>query len=568
MVSPGAAEKITTARPFVIRDPVHGYLAVAAHERLVIDHPITQRLRRIAQTGMADLVFPEARTSRFFHSLGAMNLASRFLVACIENADVEVRDSFFKEIEAAHNLSICTLEELDQLLERDGAIAPLSSARATFRNVDTKTQAKYRRLLVLVESGLRFAALFHDLGHLPFSHDGEYALQDFVKKKKNASDHVSEGLVRMTSGALPPHEEIGHRLAGLAIATSVPRNQGHTRAAFEMGKRILDMQPPDYEAQLSPKASALAWLHSLVDGEIDVDRADYLLRDGQALGLDFASYDIDRLVNNLVLASHSELGYITAVRESGLPALESFCLSRSRSTEVFVHHHKVAQTNVALRYASVYVYDRTEEGKVLLKFLEGFSRVTPSDDREEIERLLQRFSEFDDGWWIQALRALRRDPPKDPLLKPCLEFILDRSRTLSSVWKRRGDLTSESLAMINESVGAFSTTQKGIDLASVRETLRKKEILILPFKFRPFVRRPDPVSGLPSSGKSLMMVKTNSRGLEPACQVSSRISSLQQAWDSELHLYACTVQETNLETARETVLAEIRPKNEPSSTAT
>ncbi len=545
------------SRPFVIRDPVHGYLTVAAHERLVIDHPITQRLRRIAQTGMADLVFPQARTSRFFHSIGAMNLASRFVVACIENADSEVRDAFFKEIEREHSTVLCTLEELDKLLDRDGAISPLSAARASFRNVDIKTQTKYRRLLVLVESGLRFAALFHDLGHLPFSHDGEYALQDFVKKK--GTDDLPAELVRMTSGAVSPHEEIGHRLAGLAIATLVPKNDAPTRAAFEMGKKILDTQPPDYEAQLAPRATALAWLHSLVDGEIDVDRADYLLRDGQALGLDFASYDIDRLVNNLVLASDHELGYITAVKESGLPALESFCLSRSRSTEVFVHHHKVAQTNVALRYASVYVYDNTEEGKELLNFLEEFSKATSSDGQSEIEALLHRFSEFDDGWWIQALRALRKNPPKDVLLKPCLEFILDRSRTLSSIWKRRGDLTMESLPMINESVGAFSTTPKSINLASVRETLRKAKILILPFKFRPFVKRPDSISGLPSSGKSLMMIKTNTRGLQPACQVSSRISSLQQAWESEIHLYACTTQGTNLKSAMNTVLAEIRP---------
>jgi hypothetical protein len=194
-----------------------------------------------------------------------------------------------------------------------------------------------------------------------------------------------------------------------------------------------------------------------------------------------------------------------------------------------------------------------------LNFLEEFSKATSSDGQSEIEALLHRFSEFDDGWWIQALRALRKNPPKDVLLKPCLEFILDRSRTLSSIWKRRGDLTMESLPMINESVGAFSTTPKSINLASVRETLRKAKILILPFKFRPFVKRPDSISGLPSSGKSLMMIKTNTRGLQPACQVSSRISSLQQAWESEIHLYACTTQGTNLKSAMNTVLAEIRP---------
>ena len=67
-------------KSFVIKDPVHGYIRIAAHERIVVDHPITQRLRRITQTGLAEFVFPEERTSRFAHSLGAMHLASRFVI--------------------------------------------------------------------------------------------------------------------------------------------------------------------------------------------------------------------------------------------------------------------------------------------------------------------------------------------------------------------------------------------------------------------------------------------------------------------------------------------------------
>src|ERR1700720_1589434 len=85
-------------RPFVVRDPVHGYLSVAAHERLVVDTPITQRLRRIGQTGLAEMVFPEAKTSRFVHSLGAMHLASRFVTAALENAVKEDVQNFFDDV--------------------------------------------------------------------------------------------------------------------------------------------------------------------------------------------------------------------------------------------------------------------------------------------------------------------------------------------------------------------------------------------------------------------------------------------------------------------------------------
>src|ERR1700746_1539033 len=86
-------------KSFVSKDPVHGYIRIAAHERIVVDHPITQRLRRITQTGLAEFVFPEARTSRFAHSLGAMHLASRFVISSLGNASEDDALKFFDSIQ-------------------------------------------------------------------------------------------------------------------------------------------------------------------------------------------------------------------------------------------------------------------------------------------------------------------------------------------------------------------------------------------------------------------------------------------------------------------------------------
>src|SRR5579863_2176671 len=112
----------TPERSFVVRDPVHGYLSVAAHERLVVDTPITQRLRRITQTGLAELVFPEARTSRFVHSLGAMHLASRFVLAALENADEDVAEAFFEYIDGRVSTYLAKREDLDILLRQEGTL--------------------------------------------------------------------------------------------------------------------------------------------------------------------------------------------------------------------------------------------------------------------------------------------------------------------------------------------------------------------------------------------------------------------------------------------------------------
>ena len=59
----------------IINDPVHGFVRIP-HEILfdVMEHRYFQRLRRISQTGLLNLVFPGAMHTRFHHAIGAMHL--------------------------------------------------------------------------------------------------------------------------------------------------------------------------------------------------------------------------------------------------------------------------------------------------------------------------------------------------------------------------------------------------------------------------------------------------------------------------------------------------------------
>ena len=59
----------------IINDPVHGFIKIP-YEIIfdVIEHPYFQRLRRISQTGLLNLIFPGATHTRFHHALGAMHL--------------------------------------------------------------------------------------------------------------------------------------------------------------------------------------------------------------------------------------------------------------------------------------------------------------------------------------------------------------------------------------------------------------------------------------------------------------------------------------------------------------
>lgn len=59
----------------IINDPVHGFITIP-HELIfdIIEHPYFQRLRRISQTGLLNLIFPGATHTRFHHAIGAMHL--------------------------------------------------------------------------------------------------------------------------------------------------------------------------------------------------------------------------------------------------------------------------------------------------------------------------------------------------------------------------------------------------------------------------------------------------------------------------------------------------------------
>src|SRR5207253_851894 len=60
-----------------IRCPIHGFIRFSENERKIIDHWIFRRLRHIRQLALTEMVYPGATHTRFEHSLGVMELASR-----------------------------------------------------------------------------------------------------------------------------------------------------------------------------------------------------------------------------------------------------------------------------------------------------------------------------------------------------------------------------------------------------------------------------------------------------------------------------------------------------------
>ncbi|WP_159468306.1 HD domain-containing protein [Dyadobacter sp. 3J3] len=79
------AKKEVLNKRKIINDPVYGFITISSDLLFdLVEHPYFQRLRRIKQLGLADLVYPGALHTRFHHALGAMHLMSQALRALQE----------------------------------------------------------------------------------------------------------------------------------------------------------------------------------------------------------------------------------------------------------------------------------------------------------------------------------------------------------------------------------------------------------------------------------------------------------------------------------------------------
>lgn len=107
----------------IIRDPIHGFIKINNLEKEIVDSQAFQRLRNIRQLALTNFVYPGAEHSRFSHSLGVMEFATKVFNTVV-----------FK-----------SMDELQW---------------------DEKRIKRNRQFLRLV-------ALLHDIGHAPFSHASE-----------------------------------------------------------------------------------------------------------------------------------------------------------------------------------------------------------------------------------------------------------------------------------------------------------------------------------------------------------------------------------------------------------
>lgn len=249
---------------YQFRDPIHGFIDVSEDELKIINSAPFQRLRNIRQLATTYLVYHGAEHTRFGHSLGVMHLTSKVFDAVTKKVDNLFSDDDNKN----HTITLW-----------------------------------YRQILRLI-------GLTHDLGHAPFSHASE---ELFVNNRQH--EDYTKDIIEKTEIA-DYINDIGHKF------------QEEYGEEYEITPELIWMI---YEGKdvTNPKFKMpdFLFLQSFMDGELDCDKMDYLLRDSYYCGVTYGQYDLNRFVSTLTVYKKDKLMQL-AIERGGVQALEEFILAR------------------------------------------------------------------------------------------------------------------------------------------------------------------------------------------------------------------------------------------------
>jgi len=223
-----------------IKDSVHDHIEVEGVAAGLLDTAAVQRLRRIKQLGTVSLVYPSANHTRFEHSLGVYHLACQ----------------------ALDHLGVH-----GQQAER-----------------------------------VRAAALLHDVGHCPFSHNVEELIYSHTGKY---------------------HDDVEELLASNPVGDVL---------------RTHDLDPANVAGLIAGDGQ----YGQIVSGELDVDRMDYLVRDAHHTGVPYGTIDHERLVRELTFQD-GEL----VLAEGNVQTAESLLVARALMNPT-VYSHPVARIGKTL----------------------------------------------------------------------------------------------------------------------------------------------------------------------------------------------------------------------------
>lgn len=318
------------------RDPIYGFIRMSDAETKIIDTPLFQRLRRIHQLALENYVYHGAEHSRFGHSLGVLHTATEVIRHLLDITYSEESANNVKEI-------FC--------MDR--------------HNLETTVKT------------IRFAALLHDIGHLPFSHATETKLLNGVKHE-DISKYIIlnyEPIKDILKGEEVEPEEVA------ALIKSDPGDIPNFRLTF---------------------------MKEIISGNFDADRADYLLRDSYYCGVKYGVYDYARYISALRLSDVNSISF--NIRSDNVPIVEEFLMARYQYNIQVPFHHTRKALDICIEG-----FISSNRDFPLFK---DFSNIIDIRDKKIDSMDFDKFTYFDDYSFFYFLNS---DPGYNDFWSQCLK---------------------------------------------------------------------------------------------------------------------------------------------------
>ena len=310
--------------------------------------------------------------------------------------------------------------------------------------------------------GLYIAILLHDIGHGPFSHAMEHSIVEGIS-----------------------HEEISLRF--MQELNNVFNGKLDTAIAIFQGTY--------------PRK----FMHQLISGQLDMDRADYLKRDSFYTGVAEGNINSERLISMLNVRN-DEL----VVEEKGLYSVEKFLIARRLMYwQVYLHKTSVAAEQILIRLLNR-AKELVQQGQKLTMStaLAFFVKNKISKDNFSQE-VLEMFARLDDTDIISAMKEWQFHP--DAVLSKLSKMLLNRD--LPKIKVRLNDFEEQKIKRLQK-----LSLAKGID-----EKDMKYFVFTGVMTNRAYNPEKEIIKILTKNGRVVELSKTSEAiNLEPLSQVTER----------------------------------------------
>ena len=429
----------------LINDTIYNHIEYTKLEDKILQTKIVNRLQFITQNALAYFSYPSITTKRFIHSLGTMHLASFMFKNALLNADKKTTNDFLSSLK---KVIISIIKEENLKVSIDDMEYFDNKALYQF-TIPTKSKTQRATYTIFLQT-LRIVALLHDVGHLPFSHQVEYALKkvyDKIKEKEQNLEAICEKELRfknnyeeITNNSKEVlHEAIGENLLKLLFDYELDEliSKSYEKEYLKLIKRlaILILEEQVFEG------FDFKVLHEFVSSTVDADRLDYINRDMLASGYITGPNDHIRITKQAVLVEKKDIFYLSFF-DMSLIDIEHMLEMRFNLYKKVIFNHGIAKTDTLLESVVQYLSDKYFENEEHEEKLSNSISMLWNFKNENRQKELDTISMLDENWLISLFKNRYFDIKDKNILSKedmkymyCFEEVLFGKRRFRSPWK-------------------------------------------------------------------------------------------------------------------------------------